>query len=786
MVEVPDTRQRQSIDLTNDTDDDKPETPTTPADGAADAPAAAAADEPAPKRARLSEDDNAHDDDGDDEARRRREEARERLDKQRAQLLANDARRREEARERLDKQRAQLLANDARRREEARERLEKERAQLLAKQAENVRQREEALKLLAQESARLLARDGEKEEEPASENADAAAAAPPTADANPLKQMTESDVNNFLAQLHSGEKDADATTPQEEEPAPENADEKDATTPHSTPVTLAMLIAAGALTPGADKLSCKCFDNAHNAELLQDGRIHYLEMTFNSPSAFSVYCKRIYNPTRRADDGWESITYEGVTLNDMKKKFRERTAEKDKPTAIEEEPAPEHADEKDAAEPQANDATTPNEEEPAPENAGAEATTPPADTDTDTEMATQKTQSHSRPGISAQNLFAFLERSSTNNPAMQSVVNSLKNDYMTLMAENRLNTIEAKKEFTFRIKQQIETVTQPGYYETVQKALHAQHGVMPSSTEPAAGAAAQTQAMPAYPSGYAAIPTQAMPTYAGGYAAGAEAQTQAMSAYTPGSAAIPTHAMPACAGGYAAGAEAQTQAMPAYTPGSAAIQTMRLARLAAQTQVMSASTEPAAGAAAQMQAMPAYTPGYAAIPTQAMPTYAGGYPAGAAAHTQAMPTYVGGYVGAAAQTQAMPTSTAQYGYNWEASAAAAQPQMHTQQHTSFRTNADTSGENRTVRTTPPSLPIVTLIHAAIKRAALTLTEEQKRVVKEKVFPALGQPAMTTHIANTVAPALFNPPRGSDLVSWSRELVAEVATACGGGAAFLTL
>ncbi|XRB10118.1 MPN domain-containing protein [Pycnococcus provasolii] len=565
--------------------------------------------------------------------------------------------------------------------------------------------------------------------------------------------MTESDVNNFLAQLHSGEKDADATTPQEEEPAPENADEKDATTPHSTPVTLAMLIAAGALTPGVDKLSCKCFDNAHNAELLQDGRIRYLEMTFNSPSAFSVYCKRIYNPTRRADDGWESITYEGVTLNDMKKKFRERTAEKDKPTAIEEEPAPEHADEKDAAEPQANDATTPNEEEPAPENAGAEATTPPADTDTDTEMATQKTQSHSRPGISAQNLFAFLERSSTNNPAMQSVVNSLKNDYTTLMAENRLNTIEAKKEFTFRIKQQIETVTQPGYYETVQKALHAQHGVMPSSTEPAAGAAAQTQAMPACPSGYAAIPTQAMP---------------------------------ACAGGYAAGAEAQTQAMSAYTPGSAAIQTMRLARLAAQTQVMPASTEPAAGAAAQMQAMPAYTPGYAAIQTQAMPTYAGGYPAGAAAHTQAMPTYVGGYAGAAAQTQAVPTSTAQYGYNWEASAAAAQPQMHTQQHTSFRTNADTSGENRTVRTTPPSLPIVTLIHAAIKRAALTLTEEQKRVVKEKVFPALGQPAMTTHIANTVAPALFNPPRGSDLVSWSQELVAEVATACGGGAAFLTL
>ncbi|XRA98611.1 RAMA domain-containing protein [Pycnococcus provasolii] len=97
----------------------------------------------------------------------------------------------------------------------------------------------------------------------------------------------------------------------------------------STTVTLAMLIAAGALTPGVDKLSCKCFDNTHNAELLQDGRIRYLEMTFDSPSAFSVYCKRIYNPTRRADDGWGSVTYDGVTLKDIKTKAMESMKDKD-------------------------------------------------------------------------------------------------------------------------------------------------------------------------------------------------------------------------------------------------------------------------------------------------------------------------------------------------------------------------------------------------------------------------------------------------------------------------
>jgi hypothetical protein len=32
---------------------------------------------------------------------------------------------------------------------------------------------------------------------------------------------------------------------------------------------------------------------------------------FDSPSAASIYIKRLVNPTRKADDGWKSIKYGG-------------------------------------------------------------------------------------------------------------------------------------------------------------------------------------------------------------------------------------------------------------------------------------------------------------------------------------------------------------------------------------------------------------------------------------------------------------------------------------------
>jgi hypothetical protein len=35
------------------------------------------------------------------------------------------------------------------------------------------------------------------------------------------------------------------------------------------------------------------------------------ELYFDSPSAFSIYLKRLVNPARKADDGWKTVKYLG-------------------------------------------------------------------------------------------------------------------------------------------------------------------------------------------------------------------------------------------------------------------------------------------------------------------------------------------------------------------------------------------------------------------------------------------------------------------------------------------
>ena len=51
------------------------------------------------------------------------------------------------------------------------------------------------------------------------------------------------------------------------------------------------------------------------ASLLEDGRIVTAvggkELTFESPSSFSIYMKRLVNPARKADDGWKTVRYGG-------------------------------------------------------------------------------------------------------------------------------------------------------------------------------------------------------------------------------------------------------------------------------------------------------------------------------------------------------------------------------------------------------------------------------------------------------------------------------------------
>lgn len=41
-------------------------------------------------------------------------------------------------------------------------------------------------------------------------------------------------------------------------------------------------------------------------------------LAFESPSAFSIYLKRLINPARKADDGWKTVKYGGKFLEHYK------------------------------------------------------------------------------------------------------------------------------------------------------------------------------------------------------------------------------------------------------------------------------------------------------------------------------------------------------------------------------------------------------------------------------------------------------------------------------------
>lgn len=57
-----------------------------------------------------------------------------------------------------------------------------------------------------------------------------------------------------------------------------------------------------------------------------------LDLTFDSPSAFSIHVKRTVNPTRKADDGWKSIKYQGKYLDYYKLQLAKKRSEQNKVT----------------------------------------------------------------------------------------------------------------------------------------------------------------------------------------------------------------------------------------------------------------------------------------------------------------------------------------------------------------------------------------------------------------------------------------------------------------------
>ena len=87
-------------------------------------------------------------------------------------------------------------------------------------------------------------------------------------------------------------------------------------------VTLKALIDAGMITPGDGVLSVEYKNVVTLGSLDGDGRVTTIidgaAATFDSPSAFSIYLKRLVNPARKADDGWKTVKFGGRYLEHFK------------------------------------------------------------------------------------------------------------------------------------------------------------------------------------------------------------------------------------------------------------------------------------------------------------------------------------------------------------------------------------------------------------------------------------------------------------------------------------
>lgn len=93
-------------------------------------------------------------------------------------------------------------------------------------------------------------------------------------------------------------------------------------------ITLKLLIEEGLVEPGEDVLSVEYRGVTYLATLETTGRIVCTvegeRQTFESPSAFSVFVKRLLNPTRKADDGWKTVKYQGHLLEHYKAELARR------------------------------------------------------------------------------------------------------------------------------------------------------------------------------------------------------------------------------------------------------------------------------------------------------------------------------------------------------------------------------------------------------------------------------------------------------------------------------
>ena len=71
--------------------------------------------------------------------------------------------------------------------------------------------------------------------------------------------------------------------------------------PGRSTVSLKMLVDAGAMTPGPDAVWISYLHQTWSGELTSQGDISFRGVTYQSPSAWAIFCKRIANPSKKAD-----------------------------------------------------------------------------------------------------------------------------------------------------------------------------------------------------------------------------------------------------------------------------------------------------------------------------------------------------------------------------------------------------------------------------------------------------------------------------------------------------
>ena len=78
------------------------------------------------------------------------------------------------------------------------------------------------------------------------------------------------------------------------------------------------------MTPGPDAVFLSYLGQTWSGELDAAGLIHSRGKAYSSPSAWAIFCKRIANPGKKADDGWKSVRYgaaEGPVLDELKQEY---------------------------------------------------------------------------------------------------------------------------------------------------------------------------------------------------------------------------------------------------------------------------------------------------------------------------------------------------------------------------------------------------------------------------------------------------------------------------------